>query len=128
MGLPLIAERRAIFNNCAVSCSTYSIAQIPTSCTGHEVTCAQASNPLVLSTERWGNVDDNPPGGTPNAIDISKVVDKVKDLPSALGEPRCQLREATPNPYGGAVNAQDIGRSVDAAKGQPYPFTIAVCP
>ena len=88
----------------------------------------QASSPLIVSTERWGNVDGNPVGGAPSASDIGRVVDKVKDLPGAFIESRCQLREATPNPYGSAVNAQDIGRAVDAVKGNAYPFTITVCP
>ena len=83
---------------------------------------------LIVTTERWGNVDNNPPGGTPNAVDISKVVDKVKDAPGAFIEARCQLREATPNPYALSVNAQDLGRIVDAVKGLPYPFTISACP
>jgi hypothetical protein len=83
---------------------------------------------MALLTERWGNVDNTPPGGAPSAIDISKIVDKVKDVPSAFIEPRCQLQAATPNPLGLAVNALDIGRGVDAVKGQPYPFTIGACP
>jgi hypothetical protein len=83
---------------------------------------------MAVETERWGNVDNFPPGGVPNAVDISKVVDKVKDVPGAFIEPRCQLQPATPNPYGLAVNALDIGRAVDAVKGQPYPFAISTCP
>jgi hypothetical protein len=111
-----------------VPSSQYAIAQLAASCAGSEANCAAASAELSISTERWGNVDNTPPAGTPNAIDISKVVDKVKDAPGSYIEARCQLREATPNPYATAVNAQDIGRVVDAVKGQRYPFTIAVCP
>jgi hypothetical protein len=108
--------------------SQYDVAQLAASCAGNESACTAVSPVLTLVTERWGNVDNSPIQGVPNAIDISKVVDKVKDVPGAFIEPRCQLREATPNPYGMAVNALDIGRAVDAVKGQPYPFTLSGCP
>jgi hypothetical protein len=111
-----------------VPSSQYAVAQLASSCSGNEVTCAAASAELTVSTERWGNVDSMPPGGTPNAIDIGFIVSKVKDAPSAFIESRCQLQGPTPNPYGLAVNALDIGRAVDAVKGLPYPFTISVCP
>jgi hypothetical protein len=111
-----------------VPSSTYDVDQLSSYCEGKEATCLAASQPMALLTERWGNVDNTPPGGAPSAIDISKIVDKVKDVPSAFIEPRCQLQAATPNPLGLAVNALDIGRGVDAVKGQPYPFTIGACP
>jgi hypothetical protein len=108
--------------------SSHAVAQLAALCAGKEANCAAASPELMVSTERWGNVDNTPARRMPNAIDISKLVDKLKDVPGAYIEARCQLRDATPNPYGLAVNAQDIGRIVDAVKGQPYPFTISVCP
>jgi hypothetical protein len=111
-----------------VPSSQYAVAQLASTCAGNETSCAAASAELMVSTERWGNVDGNPAGGAPSASDIGRVVDKVKDLPTAFIEARCQLRDAAPNPYGGAVNAQDIGRIVDAVKGLPYPFSISACP
>jgi hypothetical protein len=117
-----------VTGDAVVPSSQYALAQLAASCAGQEASCTAVSNELLVSTERWGNVDNTPAGGAPNAIDISKVVDKVKDLPSAFIESRCQLRDATPNPYAFAVNAQDIGRVVDSVKGFAYPFTISVCP
>jgi predicted outer membrane repeat protein len=108
--------------------SQYAVAQLASSCAGNEAACAAASAELTVSTERWGNVDNTPAGGTPNAIDIGFIVSKVKDAPGSFIESRCQLQGPTPNPYGLAVNALDIGRGVDAVKGLPYPFTISACP
>jgi hypothetical protein len=111
-----------------VPSSQYAVAQLASSCTGNEAACAAASAELTVGTERWGNVDNTPAGGTPNAIDIGFIVSKVKDAPGSFIEARCQLQGPTPNPYGLAVNALDIGRGVDAVKGLPYPFTISACP
>jgi hypothetical protein len=111
-----------------VPSSQYAVAHLASSCAGNEANCAVKSAELITATERWGNVDNNPPGGTPNAIDIGFIVSKVKDAPGSFIESRCQLQGPTPNPYGLAVNALDIGRGVDAVKGLPYPFTISACP
>jgi hypothetical protein len=111
-----------------VPSSQYGVSQLADSCAGNEASCAAASAELLVSTERWGNVDNAPVGGTPNAIDIGFIVSKVKDAPGSFIESRCQLQGPTPNPYGLAVNALDIGRGVDAVKGLPYPFTISACP
>jgi hypothetical protein len=111
-----------------VPSSQYAVAHLASSCAGNEAACTAASAELTVSTERWGNVDNTPAGGTPNAIDIGFIVSKVKDAPGSFIESRCQLQGPTPNPYGLAVNALDIGRGVDAVKGLPYPFTISVCP
>jgi hypothetical protein len=108
--------------------SKYAVSHLASSCSGNEADCFVRSAELIVATERWGNVDANPPGSAPNAIDIGFIVSKVKDAPGAFIESRCQLQGPTPNPYGLAVNALDIGRGVDAVKGLPYPFTIAACP
>jgi hypothetical protein len=110
-----------------VPSSHYTIAQLASSCLGHEAVCA-ASAEVLVATERWGNVDNIPAGGTPNAIDIGFIVSKVKDAPGSFIESRCQLQGPMPNPYSLAVSALDIARGVDAVKGLPYPFTISACP
>jgi hypothetical protein len=119
-----------VTGDAVIPSSIYDLSQIRPICGAAPAsdTCTAASPLMAVETERWGNVDNFPPGGVPNAVDISKVVDKVKDVPGAFIEPRCQLQPATPNPYGLAVNALDIGRAVDAVKGQPYPFAISTCP
>jgi hypothetical protein len=108
--------------------SQCTISHLAASCAGVETTCVAASAGLTVATERWGNVDNTPPGGVPNAIDLEFVVSTVKDAAGAFTEPRCQLRDAIPNPYGLAVNAQDIGQAVNAVKALPYPFAIGACP
>jgi hypothetical protein len=110
-----------------VPSSQYDVSHLAASCAGNEASCASASLELAVATERWGNVDNTPAGAAPNAIDISRVVDKTKDAPGAFTKPRCRLQPATPNAEV-PISALDISRCVDAAKGLPYPFTIGACP
>jgi arylsulfatase A-like enzyme len=85
------------------------------------------SGGLAITTARWGNVD-NSAVTTPNAIDISEVVDAVKDAPGRISNTRAQLQPHDLNPLARAT-AQDIGKAVDAVKGKPYTFTgPAPCP
>lgn len=94
-------------------------------------TCAAASTPLVLGTAAWGDVGSGgggPPEGATNVIDIGLVVDKVKELPTALAETRCWLKQQEPEPEASSINVIDIGLTIDAVKGLPYPYSIAACP
>jgi hypothetical protein len=99
--------------------SIYDVAQLGTTCTGIEATCLVASNELSVQTVLWGNVDNNP---ALNAIDISAVVDKVKDLPSSLPEWRAMLQPNSPTPHTNQLSALDIAQVVNAIKGIPYGF------
>jgi hypothetical protein len=102
--------------------SSYSVSQLSASCAGNEANCPAASAPLIVTTERWTNLDCSEGNhGIPNAIDISQVVDKVKD--SRFIKPRTQFRSALLNPLT-LVSAQDAARVVDAVKGFQYPFNI----
>jgi hypothetical protein len=114
--------------NPVVPDSTYHAAILAASCTGIEEICAAASFELVIKTERWGNIDCTQ-AEFPTAVDIGRLVDKVRDAPGAFIKPRTQLRDATPNPLG-LVNAQDIARLVDSVRGNHYPasFPITQCP
>ena len=121
-GAPLHVSGSAV-----VPSSTLAISHVPAYCQGFETDCLAASAELMVTTRRWGDIVDG--GAIPvNAIDIAAMVDKVKDLPSAVSEPRALLQPRAPTPLSSAVNAQDIGRSVDAVKGFAYPFTIDACP
>ena len=60
--------------------------------------------------------------GQLNVLDVSKLVDKVKDLATGtLPKPRVQLQPAVPNPLAN-VNVLDIANGVDALKGKAYPY------
>jgi hypothetical protein len=102
--------------------SSYSISHLSASCEGNEADCPAASAPLLVTTERWTNVDcSEGNNGIPNASDIGQLVDKVKD--SRFIKPRVHVRAALLNPFQ-LVAAQDIARVVDAVKGGQYPFNI----
>jgi hypothetical protein len=104
--------------------SSYSVSHLAASCAGNEASCPAASPPLVVGTERWGNVDcSNGNNGIPAAADIGLVTAKVRDAAGAFIKPRVHLRTAILDPIS-VVNAQDIGRIVDAVKGLQYPFNI----
>jgi hypothetical protein len=104
--------------------SSYSLSQLPPSCQGNEADCATASPPLVVTTERWTNVDcSNSNNGVPNASDLARVVDKIKEWPGSFIEPRLHIRAPLLDGMT-QVNAQDAGRAVDAVKGLQYPFSI----
>jgi hypothetical protein len=104
--------------------STYEVAHLGEACLGSEASCTTgASDPLVRTTVRWGNVDNNL---ITNVQDVSRVVDKVKEAPGAFIKPRTKINPETPN-TAAPCTALDISRCVDAAKGAAYPFPIAVC-
>lgn len=83
----------------------------------------QESIPLVVETTQWGDIDGN---NQVNVLDISKIVDKVKDLPGALSKVQTQLEPQNLNPAAN-VNVLDIATAVDSLKSKPYPFSITNC-
>jgi len=115
--------------------SIYEVRQIAESCgaaPGAD-TCSEASASLSVATGLWGDVvgpSSGAPDGVVQVLDVSAVVDKVKDLPSAFREPRLYLKEHHPDPIAGQINVIDIALIVDSLKGFPYPpaFTIDSCP
>jgi hypothetical protein len=83
---------------------------------------------IRVETGKWGDVYEPGIHANPNATDIAKIVDKAKDLSTAIPEQRALLRGNTnmggiPDPLGVVVNAQDIALVVDAVKGDPYPYS-----
>jgi hypothetical protein len=114
-----------VTGSAVVPSSIYDVSQLSAACSGNEAACTVVSGSLSVDTGRWGDVLP----GLLNAIDLAAVVDKAKDLASAIIEARAQLQPNEPNPGGAAVNAQDVAREVDAVKGLRYPFTGPVaCP
>jgi len=88
------------------------------------------SPPLTVSTARWGDVVEpfqfpSPsPVSQPNVTDISSVVDRIKDLPTAVPRTRGQFQPDWVNPHD-AVSILEVAFVVDAVKGFAYPFAAA---
>jgi len=89
---------------------------------------APATNTLNLTTSRWGDISPpyqdplaNGNAIQPNVFDITAVVDRVKDLETALGRPQVQLIPAEIEPNR-PPTVLDITVVLDAVKGSAYPF------
>jgi len=93
------------------------------------------SDPLLVATAKWGDLI-RPFGGSsqPNFGDISSLVSKFSELPSAPDMPRADLMRvgAAPgqsnNTPDQVANFSDIAADVLAFRGFPYHFTAASCP
>jgi hypothetical protein len=103
--------------------STYSVQTYGASCKGSEGSCTDVSASVTMFTRRHGDItgDFNPPTlpKQPDAIDISKVVDSFKGLPTGLAK---AISKMTPNlpEHNLNVDAGDITQVVDAVKGFAY--------
>jgi hypothetical protein len=86
------------------------------------------SSDLSMSTGRWGDVvqpyqaPSPAPLSQPNISDITAIVDKFKDRPSAIVKPRAQLQGNSVNPAS-AISISDVALCVDAFKGLVYSFS-----
>lgn len=105
--------------------STFSVAQLPVSCTGNEALCAAASSELDLATARHGDVNDS---GAVGVADVVLTVDAVKDIVGAVWEFQSYVRRESPEPQNESANVTDIVSHVDALKLFAYPFTLPSCP
>jgi hypothetical protein len=89
---------------------------------------------LAVTTAKWGDVVgqlNGPPDGASNVLDIGAVVDKIKDLSTAVIEPRAFLKGNIPKPVEEFINIIDVSFAVDAVKSQPLPQQFAgpsACP
>jgi hypothetical protein len=113
-----------------VPSSTYEVENLAESCIGIEDTCTALSMPLTIRSARSGDVAApyNPPGTTtqPDAIDVTQLVNKFKNLPGAPIKPIAQLQPNLPE-LNADINALDVVAVVDAFKGSAYPFS-GPCP
>ncbi len=100
--------------------SEYHAAQLATSCTGNEVSCAAASADLAISTAPFGDVD--PIADGLNVLDVARIVDHLKGVLGALIKPRGHLRPNVPDALGSNLNVLDAATAVDALKNKPYGF------
>jgi hypothetical protein len=113
--------------------STYSVKAFSENCRDIEDTCTHTSAAVTMYTRRSGDVDavyqDLNPGGPltqPNAIDLTGVVNKFKNVVGAPVKCRAQLQPNVPD-LNADINALDIVAVVDAIKGLAYPFA-GPCP
>jgi len=123
-----------------VPSSTYEYELLAESCAGIEDTCTDVSPTFEAKTTRWGDVTTpyNPPDPSvqPDISDVSVLVDKFRNAPSAPGKARALLAGEPGNPFGRITHevlSVDFGFShisacVDAFRGAPYPYTIQACP
>jgi len=105
--------------------SEYRVQAYGSSCVGNEGTCTNVSAPVTMKTRRSGDLNAvyNPPGTTtqPDAIDVTQLVNKFKNVPGAPGKAITQLQPNVPE-LNADINALDIVAVVDAVKGFAYPF------
>jgi len=93
------------------------------------------SDPLVITTSRWGDIcgikDSShwtaPDGKIHVTIDATACLDKFKNKSDAPIKARCDVDPETPQQK---VNiSTDVMRILDAYRGQPYPFPMPTpCP
>jgi hypothetical protein len=105
--------------------STYSVQAYAASCLGSEATCTNVSAPVTMYTRRSGDVEAayNPPAtvAQPDAIDLTQVVNKFKNVVGAPVKCRAQLQPNVPE-LNADLNALDIVAVVDAVKQFAYAF------
>lgn len=118
-----------ITGNAVAPSSIYSAVALAASCAGSELTCNAVSDELNLGTGLWGDVTGvgNMPDGFANVLDVSAIVDKIKDLPAALSTTQVWLKDTHPNPAQAQINVLDLSNAVEVVRGFPYPFPIISC-
>jgi len=113
-----------------VPSSTYHVQNFGESCRGNEAACGVASEFLAVTTGRWGDIAAafNPPSTTtqPDAIDVTRLVDKFKSVSGAPSKAVSQIQPNLPEPNAD-ISALDIVAAVDAVKQSAYPYS-GPCP
>ena len=110
-----------------VPSSIFRISSLPqAACQGNEALCLAASAEVEGRTAQWGDVDGSL---QVNVLDVSKLVDKVKDLATGTFiKPRTQMQPSVPSSLAN-TNVLDIANGVDALKSKTYPFSgPSACP
>ncbi len=105
--------------------STYQVAHLAASCLGVEETCGAASAEVGIATVRFGDSNGDL---AVNVTDVVECVDVLKQIPTALFEYQCYVRDVAPVPHDNPVNITDIVLHVDALKLVPYVLSFSSCP
>jgi hypothetical protein len=98
-----------------------------------DATGANCSDPLLVTTAKWGDVIRPFGGGAqPNFADINSIVQKFQNLATAPITPRADLvgtgNPGNPNTPNQAANFSDVSADVAAFGGFAYPYTVVACP
>jgi hypothetical protein len=122
-----------VFGEEIVPSSTYHVQAILDVCASSTGQDVNYSEPLAITTARWGDVAlpfQEPSPATlsqPDFFDVSAVIDKWIGLdPAAPIVARADLHPGIPNQ---SLNYFDISTVIDAWKLAAYPFSISTtCP
>jgi len=114
-----------ISGNAIIPDSTYQVAHLAASCGGVEETCGAASAEVGIATARYGDSNGDL---TVNITDVVECVDVLKQLPAALPEYHCYVRNPNPEPQDKSVNVTDVVLHVDALKLVSYLLSLSSCP
>jgi hypothetical protein len=115
-----------------VPSSTYEIRSYGSTCKGMEDTCANVSDPVIVTTRRAGDISTpfqgGPPLTQPNAIDVTNAVNKFRNLAGSPPKAVAQVQPNVPDPNAD-INAIDIVTVVDNQRGFGYTYSgPCVCP
>jgi len=94
---------------------------------------ANCSPERLVATGKWGDVSRPFGGGAqPSFGDISEMVAKFGNVPSAPSTPRTDIvgpqQQGTPNTPNQSTSFADISQDVAAFQSFPYPYTVPACP
>jgi len=115
-----------------VPSSRYDVEIFAASCKGSEDTCTAVSSAVTMTTRRSGDIaaNFNPPSTStqPDAIDVTQLVNKFKNVSGAPSKVVAQLQPNLPE-LNADINALDIVAEVDAVKQFAYSFSgPCACP
>ena len=97
--------------------SIYEVSAVEKGCEGSE---DNFSDPLVITTGKWGDIVSPYGGGSqPDFADIVAIVFRFQEAASAVIIPRADLVPEEPNQ---AANFADIAADVSAFSGSAYPY------
>ncbi|MFQ5495646.1 MAG: hypothetical protein ACE5EX_09735, partial [Phycisphaerae bacterium] len=120
-----------ISHNAIIPGATYDVQVVDADSVGFE---SAFSEPLRITTGNWGDILDScgtPPCGPPNGTvdiiaDVIGLLDKFRNLASAVEKSRADLTPATPDRI---IDIADVSAAVNAFAGKPFPFAADVpCP
>ncbi len=116
--------------------SLYTVRTVPRVCRGNEPQCGLASAPLLIRTQRWGDIltpfqlPEGEPGtaNQPDVRDLTAMVDRIAEAGRFVSFPTAKLHRNVPDPST-KINVTDLTDAVDAVKSAAYPFTgPCTCP
>jgi hypothetical protein len=108
-----------------VPSSKYDVQALAATCAGIEASCLDVSPSLRVTTARFGDIATrfNPPDPStqPDAIDVTQLVNKFKNVVGAPPKVQMQLQPNLPE-LNGDINGLDVTVCVDAIKGKAYAY------